>query len=256
VQLCQQDANPSEVFLICRSTQRQAKENAMHARFSTRIETALMRLAGRIERSKKPIDREQVERQVGRLLQRNSRASKRYQIVFEAATDTPAGLRLRWAVDPKWEDWAAHSEGVYVLQTNILDWTPEALWKTYIQLTQAESAFRVQKSELEVRPIWHQMEERVQAHILFSFLAYAMWKTLEQWMARSGLGNGPRTVLEEFARIKASTVILPTSTGRNLSLVCVTTPDEALIILLGRMGLVLPRRLGEPRWMDVVQPKM
>jgi len=82
-----------------------------------------------------------------------------------------------------------------------MGWSPEDLWKTYIQLTQAESAFRTEKSELNLRPIWHHHEERVQAHILFSFLAYAMWKTLEQWMARGGLGNGPRTVIEELARI-------------------------------------------------------
>ena len=118
-----------------------------------------------------------------------------------------------------------------------MDWSPEDLWKTYIQLTQAESAFRTEKSELNLRPIWHHLEERVQAHILFSFLAYAMWKTLEQWMARCGMGNGPRPVIEEFDRIKTNDVILPTSTGREIRIRCVTTPDESRRILLGRLGL-------------------
>ena len=85
-------------------------------------------------------------------------------------------------------------------------------------MTQAESAFRTEKTELNLRPIWHHLEDRVQAHILFSFLAYAMWKTLEQWMARSGLGNGPRPVLEEFDRIRPVEKRLPCRVGRTRDL--------------------------------------
>ena len=118
----------------------------------------------------------------------------------------------------------------------------------YIQLTQAESAFRTQKTELNLRPIWHHKEDRVQAHILFSFLAYAMWKTLEQWMSRCGLGNGPRPVIEEFDRIKTNDVILPTSQGRDVRIRCVTQTDESQRILWSRLGIRIPTRLGEPRW--------
>ena len=245
VKLCRQDANPSEVFLICRSTQRRVKEKAMHVRFSTRIDAALRRLAGRIERSKKPIDREQVERQVGRLLQRNSRAAKRYQITFEAATDKPAGVRLRWSADPKWEDWAKQSEGVYVLQTNILDWSPEALWKTYIQLTEAESAFRIHKSDLSLRPIWHQRADRVQAHILICFLAYVLWKTLEQWQARARLGNSPRFLLDQLREIQSVDVALPLADDpqKEVKIRCVVRPEPAQAMLLDRLGLRLPQRL-------------
>jgi transposase len=245
-----------ETFLLCRSQARREKEKAMHERFATRIETALGKLKNRLEKAKKKVDRGRVERQIGRLLGRNSHAAGGFDIQVEEVKDRPSGLGIRWNRNAPWAEWAALTEGHYILRTNLVGWKAEDLWKTYIQLTQAESAFRVQKSELEVRPIWHQIEERVQAHILFSFMAYAMWKTLEQWMARCGLGNGPRTVLEEFARIKASSVILPTSTGRNLKLECVTTPDKSQRILLSRLGLALPRRLGEPRWMDVLEQKM
>jgi len=245
-----------ETFLLCRSQARREKEKAMHERFAARIETALGKLKNRLEKARKKVDRGRVERQIGRLLGRNSHAAGGFDIQVKEVNDRPSGLGVRWNRNAPWAEWAALTEGHYILRTNLVGWKAEDLWKTYIQLTQAEAAFRVQKSELEVRPIWHHLEERVQAHILFSFLAYAMWKTLEQWMARSGLGNGPRTVLEEFARIKATNVILPTSTGRNLKLQCVTTPDQAQRILLGRMGLVLPRRLGEPRWMDVLEQKM
>ena len=75
-----------------------------------------------------------------------------------------------------------------------------------------------------------------------------MWKTLEQWMARSDLGHSPRTVVEELARIKTNDVILPTSAGRAVRLRCVTTPDPLQRILLSRLGLDIPARLGEPVW--------
>ena len=142
------------------------------------------------------------------------------------------------------------SEGHYLLRTNLKDWKPEDLWKTYIQLTQAESAFRVHKSELQVRPIHHHLQRRVQAHILFSFLAYAMWKTLEMWMARSGLGNGPRTIVEEVAKLKLIDLIMPTTSGREVHVRCVTQPDQAQRAILDRLGLKIPRQLSEPRWQE------
>jgi len=248
VKLCRQEGNASEAFLVCRSTQRQVKEKAMHARFSTRIEIALKRLAERIERSKKPIDREQVERQVGRLLQRNGHAAKRYQIRFESAADKPAGLRLQWSVDPKWEKWAEQSEGVYVLQTNILDWSPEAMWKTYIQLTEAEAAFRIHKSDLSLRPIWHHRADRVQAHILICFLAYVLWKTLEQWQVKANLGNSPRFLLDQLREIHSVDVALPLADNpqQEVKIRCVVRPEPAQAMLLERLGVRLPERLRIP----------
>jgi hypothetical protein len=113
----------------------------------------------------------------------------------------------------------------------------------------------VQKSDLHLRPIWHQLKARVPAHVLFSFLAYALWKTLEPWMARAGLGHAPGTLLAELARIKVVDVLLPTSTGRTLRLQCVTQPDARQRTLLAGLGLTLPSRLGQPRWADAV-PEM
>ena len=222
----------------------------MHDRFERRIEDDLTRLAGRLERCHQKPNRSQVERQIGRILGRNSRAAGLFDItVCEIEREGVKGhLEVTWKKKEAWRDWARLSEGCYVLRTNLTDWKAEDLWKSYIQLTQAESAFRTQKSELHLRPIWHHREDRVQAHILFSFLAYAMWKTLEQWMERSRLGNGPRTVIEEFQRIKSTDVVLPTSTGRDVRIRCITTPDEAQRILFDRLGVQLPARLGEPKW--------
>ena len=238
----------SETFVLVRSADRQQKEQAMHARFCTRIEEALVRLQSRIERARQPIDRSATERQIGRMLGRNSRAAARYLIKLHEAPELPAGLRLQWSARPEWDEWACHSEGCYVLRTNLKDWTPEELWRTYIQLTEAEAAFRIHKSELSIRPIWHQREHRVLAHILVCFLAYVLWKTLEQWQSRAGLGNSPRTILDELARIHSTDIVLPTASNpqHELRLRCVVRPDRAQATLLDRLGLRLPERLRIP----------
>jgi transposase len=130
-----------------------------------------------------------------------------------------------------------------VLRTNIADWSDEQLWRAYIQLTQAEAAFRIQKDQLHVRPIWHQRADRVQAHILVCFLAFVLWKSLEMWQQRSGLGNAPRTVLEELARIQSHDVVLPTTAHGEIRLRCIAQPDAPQAALLDRLGLVLPKRM-------------
>lgn len=242
--LCQ-GPDGKETFVLVRSAERQKKDEAMHMRFRKQIETSLERLGQRIERSKKPLVRATLERQIGRLLQRNQRAAGRYSVEFVDDKTLPAGLRLKWGARPEWDDWARHTEGCYILRTNVNDWTPEELWRTYIQLTDAEAAFRIHKSDLSIRPVWHQKEERVKAHILVCFLAYVMWKTLEKWQERAGLGNGPRTVLDELARLHSHDVVLPTTEtpSREIRIRCVTRPDKATAALLHRLGLRIPERL-------------
>jgi transposase len=231
-----------ETVILCRSEDRRSKERAMHDKFSRRIEAALERLAARIARSNKRLDPASVNRQIGRTLQRNQRAAARFAITLEP-DPCPAGFRLAFAYNASFDDWATLSEGAYLLRSNIGDWSDRQLWKAYIQLTQAEAAFRIQKDELNVRPIWHQREDRVQAHILVCFLAFVLWKSLEMWQQRAGLGNSPRTILEELARIQSHDVVLPTATHGRVRLRCVTQPDAAQAALLDRLGIVLPKRM-------------
>jgi transposase len=232
----------AETVILCRSADRRSKEQAMHEKFSRRIEQALGRLAARIARSQKRLDPATVNRQIGRILQQNQRAAARFAIALETES-CPAGFHLRVAYNTSFDDWAALSEGAYLLRSNIADWSDQQLWKAYIQLTQAEAAFRIQKGQLNVRPIWHQREDRVQAHILVCFLAFVLWKSLEMWQQRAGLGNSPRTILEELARIQSHDVVLPTPTHGQIRLRCVTQPDAAQAALLDRLGIVLPKRM-------------
>jgi transposase len=231
-----------ETIILCRSADRRSKEQAMHNKFSRRIEAALERLAARIARSNKRLDPATVNRQIGRILQQNQRAAARFAIALEP-DDCPAGFRVTVAYNASFDDWATLSEGAYLLRSNISDWNDQQLWKAYIQLTQAEAAFRIQKDQLNVRPIWHQREDRVQAHILVCFLAFVLWKSLEMWQQRAGLGNSPRTILEELARIQSHDVVLPTATHGQIRLRCVTQPDLAQAALLDRLGIVLPKRM-------------
>jgi transposase len=232
----------NETVILCRSADRRDKERAMHDRFSRRIQAALDRLAARITRSKGRLDPVQVNRQIGRILQQNQRAAARFAVALEPAS-SPAGFRLRVAHNIAFDDWALIAEGAYLLRSNINDWSDQQLWKAYIQLTQAEAAFRIQKDQLNVRPIWHQRQDRVQAHILVCFLAFVLWKSLEMWQQRAGLGNSPRTVLEELARIQSHDVVLPTATHGPIRLRCVTQPDAAQAALLDRLGIILPKRM-------------
>jgi transposase len=249
VKLCQ-GPDGQETFVLCRSVQRRDKERAMHERFCARIEAALSSLGRRMDKSHRRLDRGKLERQIGRLLGRNSHAAGRYQVTLIEEPSQGSGLRLCWSTLPEWDDWARHSEGCYVLRTNITTWSPEDLWQTYIQLTEAEAAFRTHKSDLSLRPIWHHLERRVQAHILVCFLSYALWKTLEKWQERAGLGNSPRTVLDELRVITSTDVVLPLADDphRELRIRCVVRPEKAQAILLDRLGIRLPERVRLPRY--------
>ena len=235
----------TETFVIVRSAERREKERAMHERFSARIIEGLQSLQRRLEKSKKPVERGPLERQIGRLLGKNSRAAGKFDVHIVEDKQACAKLRLQWSERTEWDQWAQHSEGCYLLRTNVHDWTPDDLWRTYIQLTDAEAAFRIHKTDLSIRPVWHQMTNRVLAHIFVCFLAYVMWKTLEQWQKRAGLGNSPRTILEELRAIQSTDVVLPIASvpERELRIRCVVRPDTAACHLLDRLGLRLPDRV-------------
>jgi transposase len=228
-----------EVFVVCRSAARRDKERAMHDRCERRIIEGLEKMATSCRKHAQSAVA--IAQRVGRLLGSNSRAAKLFH--GEVETDDRGAAALRWTMSPAWRDWARLSEGCYVLRSNLVDWTAEDLWTAYIHLTDAETAFRIQKSDLELRPIWHQKEKRVQAHILVCFLAYVLWKTLGRWCHAAGLGEEPRKVLAELSQIRLVDVVLPTREGLELRKRCVSRPTEHQAILLQRLGLSLPTHL-------------
>jgi len=228
-----------ETFILCRSQERRKKEQAIHERFEKRIEEGLKKIeAGCSKRQCDPIT---IAQRVGRLLGQNSRAAGLFETQVTKTADGRA--KLGWHKVEAWRNWAALSEGCYLLRTNINDWSGEDLWKAYMQLTEAEAAFRIHKSDLKIRPVWHHKTERVQAHILVCFLAYVLWKTLGQLCKAAGLGDEPRRVFAELAKIRVVDVILPTRTGHSIRRRCVSQPSDHQAILLQRLGLNLPRTM-------------
>jgi transposase len=247
----------AEKFVLARSADRREKEKAMHQRFLERLETALHKLRAAAE-SGRLRDAAVANRRLGRLWQRYWRAAGAFEVTVTVLPPAEAEsgkrkkskprLAVTWTRVESWYARAALLEGCYLLRTNLIDVDAPTLWKRYIQLTEAEWAFRIHKDELGIRPIWHHKAERVQAHILVCFLAYVLWKTLGQWMQRSGLGDAPRPLIAELAKIKSGDVVLPTQggdgrPGRAVRLRCVMTPDAAQKVLLNRLGVTLPTRL-------------
>ena len=228
-----------EMFILCRSADRRQKEKAMHERFAARIEAELKKIEASCEkRTYKPVT---IAKRLGKLLGRNSRAAGLFETDVETGKDGRA--KLVWRKVEAWRQWAELSEGCYLLRSNVTDWTDQELWEAYIQLTDAEEAFRIHKTDLRIRPIWHQKQERVEAHILVCFLAYVVWRSLGQLCRQAGLGDEPRRVLAELCRIKLVDVVLPTRAGVEIRRRCVTRPDDTQAVLLQRLGLALPSHL-------------
>jgi len=189
-----------ETFILARSADRRRKERAMHEKFSERMEAGLKKMqaaaaSGRLK------DEAAAGERLGRLKQQNWRAAQAFEVTIKKL-DEPRGkqrLQIIWQRQAKFADWTQHADGCYLLRSNLTGVDAATLWKRYIQLTEAEWAFRITKDELKVRPIWHHKEDRVKAHILVCFLAYVLWKTLGGWMRHAGLGDAPRTLIEELA---------------------------------------------------------
>ena len=227
----------AETFVLCRSHGRKEKENAILDRFVTRLESRLAALADKAARGKTR-DRQKVERQIGRLLERNSRAASLFTVTV---TEKDNHLSIDIKRNEERYQWALETGGSYILRTNWTETDPKTLWNTYIQLTEVEDAFRTAKHDLGMRPIFHQKQDRTQAHILVCFLSLALWRTLQQWMKTSGLGTAPRKLLEEMREIHSLDVLLPTREKR-IKLRVVATPSAELKVLLQRMKLLLPNR--------------
>jgi transposase len=232
-------ASDKEIFILCRSQDRVKKDAAIVRRFEQKIEERLRAMATRCQNQCRDVQK--VEREVGRMLGQNTRAARLFEVKVERRED--GGALLQWKKIEDVRDWATLSAGCYLLRTNVLDWTDEELWKTYMQLTEAEAAFKIHKTDLSIRPIWHQKEDRVLAHILVCFLGYVLWKTLGQLCRQAGLGDEPRRILDELAEIRVVDVVLPTREGLEIRQRCISRPTEHQQILLDRLKLQIPSRL-------------
>lgn len=252
VKLCRSPEGTNETFVLCRSVRRKEKENAMVNRFVTRLESQLLKLAAQAEAGKVR-DRQKVDRRIGRMLERHSRAASLFSVeVTESGEGRAARLSIKITKNEDRYQWAMESGGCYILRTNWTETDPKTLWNTYIQLTEVEDSFRTEKYDLGMRPIFHHKQDRTQAHILVCFLALTMWRTLQHWMKASGLGDAPRKLLQELRELKSLDVLLPTR-EKTIRLRMVATPTKELKELLQRMKIFIPNR---PQIVENVVEKM
>ena len=229
-----------ETYILCRSTARRAKEQAIRSRFSTRLEKALQALQKRVAAGQLK-DRNKIERKLGSVLARNPQVADLYQV---EVTEKDGRLAVEWKAVESRQTWQQAREGAYLLRTNLPPGDPAQLWKDYIQLTEAEAAFRALKSELSIRPIFHQLERRAKAHILVAFLGYALWVTLKHLLRRKGSALSPRQALASLGTLVSADIVLPTTDGREIRLRRVTTPSAEQKQLLDQLGITIPDRLS------------
>jgi transposase len=241
-----------ETYILCRTAGRREKEKAIRNRFSTRMEDALNRLAKTIATGRLK-DRHKMERRLGRIQAKHSQVNDLYDVFFR---DTPDGVRLIWEMKADRKDWRELREGAYMLRTNLKADTAEQLWSQYMQLTEAEASFRALKSELSIRPLFHQKERRVKAHVMVAFLGYALWVTLKHVLkrrpaivpapSRSGVNNAeplsPMKALALLSMLQSADIVLPTTDGREIRLRRVTEADAEQKSLLRQLGVTLPER--------------
>jgi transposase len=229
-----------DTFILCRSTDRKKKEAAIHDRFERKIEERLDRISAAVE-SGRLRSRDVLQQRLGRLKLECSRVARAY--TFRVDGDGKQ-LSFSWAKDAAKAQFLRHTEGAYLLRTNLAGHEESELWTMYMQLNDAEAAFRTLKQDLSIRPVYHQTEDRVKAHVLVCFLAYAIYRTLDRLAKAKGLKMTARRVLHSLSTIKSGDIVLPLVDGRELRLRRVSRPDPSEAEILTRLGLELPERLS------------
>jgi len=249
-----------ETYILCRTAGRKEKEKAIRNRFSTRMEKALGGLQKTIERGRLK-DRHKMERRLGKIQARHPSVNDLYEV---ALRETAEGVRLFWHIKEDRKTWRESREGAYMLRTNLQADTAEELWSKYMQLTEAEASFRALKSELSIRPLFHQLEPRVKAHVMVAFLGYALWVVLKHLLKRRApiqsklpatdadtQSFSPMKALSLLSTLQSADIVLPTTDGREIRLRRITEPTPEQKSLLQQLRLTLPDRLASDRGCSV-----
>ncbi len=208
-----------EVHILCRSEGREKKDRAILEKHEGRLVGDLKRLEARIA-SGRLVDEGKIQQAIGRLRERYSRVARYYDIGYDAGAKA-----LRWSEDVAGKAKARELDGAYMLKTGRGDLTAEEIWRTYMLLTRVESAFRSMKSPLMERPIWHQLQHRVQTHIFLCVLACHLLVAVEKMCLDSGWHTSWATLREQLSTHQVVTVVLPTATGATLRIRTGTRPE-------------------------------
>jgi len=226
VKLLPQDG---ELYVFAQSADRIAKERSMRRR-------QLKWLWGRLAQLQDmDLTRDELLMRLGSA---RSKVPTAWRLVQVRVADRGANFTYR--LDRKKLKQSRRREGRYLLRTNLTETDPVKLWQYYLQLVQVEEAFRTLKSDLAIRPIFHQDAERIEAHVFIAFLAYCLYVTLGRQLKAFASGLTARSALEKFAAVQMVDVHIPTTDARELQLTRYTQPEPELMLLLERLQLSLP----------------
>jgi transposase len=247
-------------YLLARSKPRRCKERAMRRRQRRPLAKAIKKLQQRVAQGRLK-KRDKICEAIGRL---KGKYPKAHPFVTINIADNPVSVTYTWQV-AKFRQ-ALACDGAYLLRSNQDGWSAQQFWETYIQLTVVERAFRILKSNLLLRPIWHHYSGRTQAHIFVCVLAYALWKSLDHLAKKANLQTlihkpdlqrreatakprpmSPEVILRELARIQIGDIHLATTSGHTLVLRRVARPEGEPKRILEALGLKIPERLSPDR---------
>ncbi len=226
----------NEVLVLAKSEDRASKEIAMRRRKLKKLFNGLLALRRQAPKRDKLLQR------IGVLKNEAGRAAGLADIAIPAEGCPVTARTFGWKLNAgKFKD-AERRDGNYILRTNLPGEKPEILWQRYIQLTEIEAAFKCLKSDLAIRPVFHQLEKRVEAHIFVAFLGYCLMATMRKMLEAHAPGLTPRAVLEKLATIQLIEIWLPTTDGRWLIMPRYTQPEKDQRILLEKLRLNLPEQ--------------
>jgi transposase len=223
-----------ELYVLAKSKGRQAKENAIRRKRLARLLRKLRAMRRSLPK------RDQLLLRVGAAKKEAGRAFGFVQIRLPKANEEVTRQTFTFATDKGKLRRAEQRDGHYLLRSNVTAEDPAVLWERYVQLTQIEAAFKTMKSDLALRPIYHQLGHRVEAHILVAFLAYCLLVTLKNRLQALAPGLTPRAVLETLAPIQMLDVVFPTTDGRRLVMPRYTQPTPEQALILHQLHLSLP----------------
>jgi transposase len=228
-----------ETFILCKTEGRQRKEHAIRNRFARRMEAALDSLQKQVKAGRLK-NRDKMHVRIGRILASHPQVADLYQVAVKEASGQ---LSIEWSAKDGQRQWREIREGAYLLRTNLTATTASELWAKYMQLTEVEAAFRALKSELSIRPLFHQLKRRVKAHVMVGFLGYALWVTLKHLLRRKQSQWSATRALAELATLQSADIVLPTTDGREIRLRRITEPTAGQQQLLHQLGIDLPEQL-------------
>ena len=223
-----------ELYVLAKSEGRRAKETAMRRK-------RLARLLWKLRAMRRSLPaRDALLLRLGAARKEAGHAFRFVHIQLPQTTAAVTRESFRFRLDKTKLQQAEQRDGHYLLRSNLTAEDPAVLWTRYVQLTQIEAAFRTLKSELGIRPIYHRLEHRIDAHILIAFLAYCLQVTLKNRLLVHAPGLTPHAVLEKLQRIQMIDVWIPTLDGRWLVLPRYTQPEQETKLLLDQLELTLP----------------